>query len=268
MSKYIVSVFDEKRSAYDGARALLDLENEGSLVVYEGAIISKNDKGSVRIEDEAGEGPIGMVGGMLVGSLLGVLGGPVGMAVGAAVGTVGGGLSDLYNIGVGDDFLDEVGRKLTPGKSAVAAEVTENWTLPVDTRMEALGGTVFRTWRVDVEDEQIERDAEATRREMDELDEEWDHAVGEAKQKVKAKIDATRAKLKALDDRAKAKLATMKKEVKGKVEKLDAQIAKASAEMKQKYQKKRDELKADYDRRSEKLGQAGQLMSEALSRGA
>lgn len=265
MSKYIVSVFDEKRSAYDGARALLDLENEGSLVVYEGAIISKDDKGSVRIEDEAGEGPIGMVGGMLVGSLLGVLGGPVGMAVGAAVGTVGGGLSDLYNIGVGDDFLDEVGMKLTPGKSAVAAEVTENWTLPVDTRMEALGGTVFRSWRVDVEDEQIERDAQAAKRERQELKEEWRAASEDAKAKIKAKMDAVDAKLKTLDDKAKAKMESMKKATSAKLEKLEAQIAKSSDEMKQKYEAKRQEVKADHERRMTKLREAGKLAAAAFA---
>ena len=87
--------------------------------------------------------------------------------------------------------------------------------------------TVFRSWRVDVEDEQIERDAEATRRELDELDEEWDRAVGEAKQKVKAEIDATRAKLKALRDakeKAKQELAKAQEEVKGLAQDLDDEV--------------------------------------------
>jgi DNA-binding transcriptional regulator GbsR (MarR family) len=85
----------------------------------------------------------------------------------------------------------------------VAAEITENWTMPLDSRMEALGGTVFRTWRIDVEDEQIERDIEANRRELQELKEEWNQAVGDAKEKLRAKIQATEAKLQALDDHKK-----------------------------------------------------------------
>jgi DNA-binding transcriptional regulator GbsR (MarR family) len=69
--------------------------------------------------------------------------------------------------------------------------------------MEALGGTVFRTWRIDMEDEQIERDIEANRRELQELKEEWNQAVGDAKEKLRAKIQATEAKLQALDDHKK-----------------------------------------------------------------
>ena len=268
MSKYIVCVFDNENAAYNGARTVQALENEGSLVVYEWAIITKNENGDIRVKDEDGEAPVGTMTGLLVGSLLGVLGGPVGLAVGATVGSLTGGLADIYNVGVGDDFLDEVKGRLTPGKCAVVAEVSEAWTLPLDTRMQELGGTVFRTWRVDVEDEQIDRSVEATTRELDGLSEEWDQAVGDAKQKVKAKIDEARAKLKALDERVEAKLEAMKKEADAKIQKLDAQIAKASEEMKQKYQRERDELTADYDRRTEKLRQAGQLAGEALSSSA
>ena len=85
----------------------------------------------------------------------------------------------------------------------MVAEITENWTMPLDSRMEALGGTVFITWRIDVEDEQIERDIEANRRELQELKEEWNQAAGDAKQKTRAKIQATEAKLQALDDHKK-----------------------------------------------------------------
>ena len=73
---------------------------------------------------------------------------------------------------------------LTPGKFALVAEINESWTMPLDSRMEAVGGTVFRTWRIDVEDEQIERDVQASRREHQELKEEWTQAVGDAKEKL------------------------------------------------------------------------------------
>ena len=63
---------------------------------------------------------------------------------GAAGGALGGWFADLYNLGVDAEFLDDVARVMTPGKYAVVAEVAEGWTAPVDARMEALGGTVFR----------------------------------------------------------------------------------------------------------------------------
>jgi hypothetical protein len=44
-----------------------------------------------------------------------------------------------------------VAKALAPGKYAVVAEVSKGWTVPLDTLMEALGATVFRSWRIDVE---------------------------------------------------------------------------------------------------------------------
>jgi len=66
---------------------------------------------------------------------------------GAAAGSLGGMLVDLNIAGVNDEFLDDVGKELSPGKYAVVAEVEEGWTLPVDTKMEALGGVVYRSKR-------------------------------------------------------------------------------------------------------------------------
>ena len=265
MSKYIVCVFENDKAAYEGARAVRQLDNEGSITLYEGAIISKDEKGAVRIEDSKGDGPIGTVAGMLLGGLIGILGGPVGLAVGAAAGSLGGLLVDMYNVGVDDKFLDDVEQNLTPGKYAVVAEIVEGWTTPLDTRMEELGGTVYRSWRIDVEDEKIERDIQATKRELKELKEEWNQATDEAKEKLKAKMDATRDKMKALDDQAKKKAEALKKQVEAKINKLNEQRAKAKEDFKKKLEKTRDELKADYEQRSEKLKKARQLTAEALT---
>ena len=55
------------------------------------------------------------------------------------------------------DFLEEVSEYLLPGKTAVIAELDEEWQAPIDTRMEALGGHVFRRNRIAVEDAYYER---------------------------------------------------------------------------------------------------------------
>ena len=265
MSKYIVCVFDDKKTSYEGARALRELDDEGSIAAYEGAIISKAENGAVRIEDARDEGPINTLGGMMIGSLIGVIGGPAGVAVGAAAGTWGGMMADMYNVGVSDEFLDEVAKALTPGKYAVVAEVEEGWTVPLDTRMEELGGIVFRRWRFDVEEEQIDRDIQATRREIEELEEEWDQASGEAKEKLKTKVLSARDKMQSLDDRTEAKAEELMKQNDAKVEKLNQQIAKASGDFKTKLEKARSEIKTSYEKRSEKLKQASKLAKEALS---
>jgi uncharacterized membrane protein len=265
MSKYIVCVFENGKAANEGVRAVRQLDDEGSITVYEGAIISKDEKGAIRIEDSKVDGPIGTLTGMLLGGLIGILGGPVGLVMGAAAGSLSGLFVDMYSVGVSSQFLEEVEQNLTPGKYAVVAEIAEGWTTPLDTRMEELGGKVYRSWRIDVEDEQIERDIQATNREFKELKEEWNQATDEAKNKLKAKMDATRDKMKALDDRAKKKAEALKKQAEAKINKLNEQRAKIKEDFKKKLEKTRDELKADYEQRSEKLKKARQLTAEALT---
>ena len=163
MSKMLVVVFDNEKNAYEGAKALIDLHRDGSVSLYAGAVVARDASGQVSVKDNVGEAPIGTAIGVMTGALVGVLGGPTGMIVGAAAGGLLGSVGDLINLGVGADFLEEVLGRLEPGKFAIVAEVGENWVTPVDTRMEALGGTVHRRQRADVEYEQIERDIAAAR---------------------------------------------------------------------------------------------------------
>lgn len=265
MSKFVVTVFDNEKAAYDGSKAMLALDAEGSIALYAGAVITKSDDGSVQIKDAADEGPIGTATGMLLGSLVGAFGGPTGMAAGAAAGSLTGWMVDLYNVGVDGEFLNDIGVLLTPGKSAVVAELTEGWTTPLDTRMEVLGGTVFRRYRLDVEDDQIARDIEATNRELDELDAEWDQAVGEAKDKLQAKKEAAKAKLQSLKDRADNKVSSLKEEADAKLNKLGDQIETAKSDVKARFESQKQQMKADYDERIAKLKEAGQKTKEALT---
>ena len=278
MSKFVVTVFDDEKSAYEGSKAMLELDREGSIALYAGAVITKDEDGSVKIKDAAEQGPIGTATGMLLGTMAGAFGGaaavaggaaPAALAAGAATGMAGGSLfgwiADLYRVGVDAAFLSDIGRLLQPGKCAVVAEVTEGWTTPLDTRMEALGGQVHRRYRIDVEDEQIARDIEATNRELDELQEEWDQAVGETKQKLQAKREAAKAKLQALKDRADEKAAALKEEADAKLSKLGDQIATAKEDFKAKFESQKQQMQADYDQRIAKLREAGSLTAEALT---
>src|SRR5215467_9269741 len=74
----------------------------------------------------------------------GSAGRPAGVAVGAAAGMMGGATADLDNARIGGDFIDDVNAELLPNRVALVAEIEEDWATPVDTRMEAIGGTVFR----------------------------------------------------------------------------------------------------------------------------
>src|SRR5512139_1839313 len=169
MDRMLAIIFNNELKAYEGARALQELQNEGSINLYAKAVIARDASGKVEVKQAGDMGPVGTAVGLLTGSLIGLLGGPVGLAIGAYAGTVGGLFYDLGHQTVGEDFLNEVGRSLQPGKAAVVAEVWEEWTMPVDTRMEALGGVVFRRTSMEVVDEQIERDVAALNAELAEL---------------------------------------------------------------------------------------------------
>jgi uncharacterized membrane protein len=265
MDKILVVVFDSESKAYEGSLALQELQNEGSINLYAKAVIARDVNGKMAVKQEGDMGPIGTAVGLFTGSLLGLLGGPVGVAIGVSVGTSGGMLYDLAQLGVGEDYLYEVGKSLLPGKAAVVAEVWENWILPVDTKMEALGGVVFRTTRMDVLDEQIEKDNAALEADLAELEAEYAQAKAETKAKLEAKINATKAKLQASQNAIQARLASSQQETEAKIQSLEEQAAKARGERKAKLEKRIAELKAEYKRRSQHLQKAGEHVKEAFT---
>jgi uncharacterized membrane protein len=169
MSKFVVIVFPGEPQAYQGTRALKELHAEGSLTLYGMAVVSKDPQGKLSIKEAADAGPLGIAVGALVGGLLGVIGGPVSVLAGAAGGTLIGSVADLYSYGVGADFISKVSNELGSGKTAIVAEIAENWTTPLDTRMEASGGIVLRTWRADFEDEQSAKEAAARKADWEQL---------------------------------------------------------------------------------------------------
>jgi hypothetical protein len=73
---------------------------------------------------------------------------------------------------------------LINGKTAVIAEIDETWTVPVDTKLEALSGMVFRRLRFEVADEQMERESQAIAADFKNLKEE----LKDAKEEDKARI--------------------------------------------------------------------------------
>ncbi len=265
MDKVIVVVFDTELKAYEGSKALEELQSEGSINIYAKAVIASDAAGKVAVKQQGDPGPVGTAVGLLTGSLIGMIGGPAGLAIGAGAGMYGGLVYDLADAGVSEDFLAEVADSLQPGKAAVVAEVWEEWTLPVDTRIEALGGVVFRTTRTEILDDQIEKDAAALKAELAELEAEREQATGEAKGKLQAKIDAARAKQQAMRDAIQARIEASQKESEAKIKSLQEQAARESGARKAKREARIAELQAEQKRRSDLLKQAWDLTKEAMS---
>jgi uncharacterized membrane protein len=265
MDKILVVVFESESKAYEGSKALQELQNEGSINLYAKAVMVMDADGKAYVKQSSDSGPVGTAVGLLTGTLIGMFGGPVGLAIGAGVGTSGGLLYDLAHLGVNQDFLDGVGGSLKPGKAAVVAEIWEDWTLPVDTKMESLGGVVFRRTRRDSLDRQIEWDITSLKGEIDELETEHDRASGEAKKKLQAKIDTAKSKLQASLDGAQKRLEASQQETEAKIQSLQGQAAKVRGEQKTKLDERIAELKAEHKRRNEQRKQAGEHIKKAMS---
>jgi uncharacterized membrane protein len=265
MNKMIVTVFNDESRAYEGAKALRELHADGSLTLYATAVIAKDTKGGVSVKQAADQGPSGTVLGLTTGSLIGLLGGPVGLAVGAVTGTAVGSLYDIAQLGISEDFLAEVSQYLLPGKVAVIAEVDEEWVTPLDTRMEALGGIVFRRARAEFIDTQIEREIAADNAEIAKLKAEHNQAVGEAKANLRAKLDAAQKRLQARRDLLKQRIEVIEREGEAKIKSLQEQAAQAKGEMKAKLEKRIAEVRADHQLRADKLSKAWQLVKEAAA---
>jgi uncharacterized membrane protein len=222
MERMLVVVFDNEKKAFEGRSALRQLEAEGNLTIYQGAVILKHADGTVSVKQIDDSAPVGSLTGTAVGGLIGLLGGPVGLAVGAASGLTIGAFYDADTIRVGEDFVNDASKSLTPNKVAVVAEVDEAWTTPVDTRMEALGGTVFRRalWAVQ---EQVRREEiAAMKADLAEFKSEISKAHADRKAKLQKKIEQLEARIdaqqkktierrEAFEARQKAKAAILKK---------------------------------------------------------
>ncbi|MBI4915674.1 MAG: DUF1269 domain-containing protein [Acidobacteria bacterium] len=207
MERMLVVVFDNEKKAYEGESALTQLEREGLLTIYERAVIVKHAEGTVSLKQADVEAPLGSLAGSAVGGLVGLLGGPVGVAVGAASGLALGALYDVDSARIGEDFLDDVSKSLTPNKVAVVAEVEEEWTTPVDARMEALGGTVLRRALWEVQETRREEEIAAMKADLEQLKSEISKAQADRRAKLQKKIDQLQAKVDAQVEKAKQRRA-------------------------------------------------------------
>jgi uncharacterized membrane protein len=265
MEKMLVAVFDNESRTYEGSRALDQLDAEGSIAIYAESVIKKDADGTVTVMQTDGDFPIRTVGGTALGSLIGLLGGPVGMGIGAAAGALAGNIGDLYVAGVNADFLDDVSAALTPGKCAVVADVSEEWVTPVDTRIEAAGGVVFRSPKSAVEDDQRARDVASLKEDIAQLKAEHAQARADRKAKLQAKIDGLNNKLQEMLDQAKQRSEQIKADTDAKVRSLQDKAAKAQGDAKEAFNTRVTQIRAEYEERVRRLKN---LAAEQLTKAA
>src|SRR5713226_3747965 len=203
MDRMLVVVFDNETKAYEGKKALLALDAEGSVGVYAYAVLGKQANGKATVKQGDDPGPIGTVLATSLGAVVGLLGGPVAAAVGATAGASLGAGFDINNARIGSDFIDDVTKVLTPNKFALLAEVDEDWTTPVDTRMEAIGGSVFRRALSDVTDTVNREEVAAMKADVAQLKAEYAQARADRKEKLLEKINRLDSKIEGILEKAK-----------------------------------------------------------------
>ena len=222
MDRMLVVVFDNESKAYEGKKALVQLDKEGSIGVYGYAVLAKNADGSATVKQGDDVGPIGSLLGTSLGSLIGILAGPAGLAVGASAGLLAGEAFDVNNAGIGADFIDDVAKVLLPNREAVIAEIDEDWTTPVDTRMEAIGGTVFRRALSEVKDTIYEENVAAMKADLAQLKAEHAKAQADRKAKLQEKINQLDSRIQAQLQKAKERSEAVERRAQAKVEVLKA----------------------------------------------
>jgi len=221
MDRMLVVVFDNESKAYEGKEALQQLDAEGNINIYAYSVVVKGADGKATIKQDDDAGPLGTLVGTSLGSLIGLLGGPAGLAVGTAAGALSGATIDLNNARIGADFVDDVNKTLSPNRVALVAEIEEEWTTPVDTRMEAIGGKVFRRGLSDVSDTVNKEEVDAMKADLAKIKEEHSKARAERKASLQENINQLDSKIQswmqkdkertdAVERQARAKLQTLK----------------------------------------------------------
>jgi uncharacterized membrane protein len=247
MENILVVVFDSEKEAYEGLSVLNQLDCDGIITVYAGTVIQKDASGTVSITETQGNFPSETIAGTALGSLIGLLGGPAGFGLGATIGGLTGIIRDLHAARVNSHFVDDVAAMLKPGKFAVAADVSEELIAPINTRMEVLGGIVFRTEKDHFQYELRAREVAEISVEIEELKREQAVAIADSKAKIQAQIDSLSRKLQVAQTEVERWAEQIKRETEAEVQVLQKKAAKAQGEVKASINARIDQLRKQYE---------------------
>lgn len=124
MSDLLVIAFDDEASAFDLRTELVKLQNEYLIKLEDAVVVTRPTADDIQLHQSLNLTAAGAVGGTFWGTLVGLLflNPLVGAAVGAGSGALAGYLTDY---GINDNFMREIGQKVTPGGSALFLLVRE-----------------------------------------------------------------------------------------------------------------------------------------------
>lgn len=139
MADLIAVTFDDESTAFELRAELAKLQKEYLIDMDDVVVVTRDEKGKVKLHQAVNLTAAGAVGGSFWGLLIGMLflNPLLGMAVGAGAGALSGKLTD---IGIDDKFMKELGENLPKGGSALFTLVKRSTPDKVLERLEPFRG--------------------------------------------------------------------------------------------------------------------------------
>ena len=144
MSDLVVIGFDDEHQAFEMRATLAKLQKEYLIEMEDVVVVTKNDKGKIKLHQAVNLTAAGAVGGTFWGMLIGMIffNPLLGAAIGAGTGALSGKLRDL---GISDDFMKELGETFQPGTSALFVLVRKVTPGKVLEELKGFKGRVLKT---------------------------------------------------------------------------------------------------------------------------
>ncbi len=140
MANLIAIAFDEPAKAFDLRARLVELQKEYLIDMEDIVIVTRNEHGKIKLHQATSLTAAGVLGGSFWGLLIGMLflNPLLGLAAGVSAGAISGYLNDL---GINDNFMKQVGKRLQPGGAAVFVLVRKATDDKIIDRLRDFAGT-------------------------------------------------------------------------------------------------------------------------------
>ena len=144
MSNLVVIGFDNEHQAFELRAELAKLQKEYLIQMEDVVVVTKDDKGKVKLHQAVNLTAAGAASGSFWGLLIGMvfLNPLLGVVAGASAGAISGKLSD---IGIEDKFMKELGETFDSGSSALFVLVRKSTPDKVLAALKGFGGKVLKT---------------------------------------------------------------------------------------------------------------------------
>jgi uncharacterized membrane protein len=144
MSNLVVIGFEDEHTAFEMRAELVKLQKEYLIEMEDVVVVTKDEKGKVKLHQAVNLTAVGAVGGSFWGMLIGMifLNPLLGAAVGAGAGALSGKLRD---IGIDNNFIKELGETITPGSSALFVLVRKSTPDKVLEELKGFKGKILKT---------------------------------------------------------------------------------------------------------------------------